>query len=118
VRRVALPLSLLLLAAVPATAAADIRFRGGSRQGQLATLRTGDDGMLVRFGIYWRAPCRRPGFSFNSKTHFRPPFDSVTRTRATARSPFSIRPQVGPASTKRSRVQAHALAGRAPLTGR
>ena len=80
-RRLAIPLALLLVALVPADALADIPFRGKSGQGRLVTLRTGDDGLLLRFAIDWRAPCRRPGFQFTNRSAFRPSFDSVTRDR-------------------------------------
>jgi hypothetical protein len=80
-KRLALPLALLLVAVVPADALADIPFRGKSGQNRLVTLRTGDDGLLLRFGIAWQAPCRRPGFRFTNTTRFRPPFDAVTRDR-------------------------------------
>jgi hypothetical protein len=80
-KRLAIPLALLLVALLPAEALADIAFRGKSGQGRLVTLRTGDDGLLLRFGVKWQAPCRRPGFVFTSRTHFRPPFDAVTRDR-------------------------------------
>ena len=80
-KRLALPLAVLLVALLPAEAMADVRFRGESDQGRLVTLRTSDDRLLLRFGVRWQAPCRRPGFRFVSRTHFRPPFDSVTRDR-------------------------------------
>jgi hypothetical protein len=80
-RRLAAPLALFVLAAVPAEASADIRFRGKSGQERLVTLRTGDDGVPKRFGIYWRADCARPGFAFQSRTRFFPPYDNAERTR-------------------------------------
>ncbi len=82
-RRLAVPLALLMIAALPADATADIRFRGKTGQGRLATLRTGDDGLVERFAIRWRAPCRRPGFSFKTGTQTTPasPFEEHTRER-------------------------------------
>jgi hypothetical protein len=58
-----------------------MRFRGKSGQGRLVTLRTGDDGMLLRFGIRWLAPCRRPGFVLPGSTKNLAPFDLSTRDR-------------------------------------
>jgi hypothetical protein len=80
-RRLALPVAVLLVCALPAEASADIRFRGESGQNRLVTLRTGDDGMLERFGIRWRARCEREGYFFRSRTFFIPPFDEVARDR-------------------------------------
>ena len=80
-KRLAIPLALVVVALLPADALADIAFRGKSGQDRLVTLRTGDDGLLLRFAIDWRAPCRRPGFGFSNRTAFRPPFDAVTRDR-------------------------------------
>jgi hypothetical protein len=80
-KRVAVPLALVMLVALPAEAMGDIRFRGKTGRGALVTLRTGDDGVLKRFSVRWSAPCRESGFSFNQITPFRPPFDSVTRDR-------------------------------------
>ena len=42
---------------------ADIRFRGTSGQDRVVTMRTGDDGLIERFGIAWRARCQRPGYT-------------------------------------------------------
>jgi hypothetical protein len=81
VKRFTLPLALLALAAPPADAIADVRFRGKSGQDRLATLRIGDDGLFRRFGIRWRADCRRPGFAFTSSTKMLPPIDSSTPER-------------------------------------
>jgi hypothetical protein len=82
-RRLAAPLALLVFAALPADAMADIRFRGKSGQGRAVTLRTGDDGLVERFAIRWRAPCRRPGFFFRTGTQTTPasPFEEHTRDR-------------------------------------
>ena len=90
-RRLALPLALLVIAALPADAMADIRFRGTSGQGRLVTLRTGDDGLVQRFAIRWRAPCRRPGFFFKTGTQTTPasPFEAAAlpAARTTAAPP-------------------------------
>jgi hypothetical protein len=80
-RRSAGFVALLLVLALPATASADIGFRGKSGQDRLVTLRTRDDGLLRRFSIRWSAPCRDAGHYFNEITPFRPPFDEVTRDR-------------------------------------
>jgi hypothetical protein len=73
--------AVVLAAALPAEAAADIHFRGESGQGRLVTLRTADDGMLERIGVRWLAPCRRPTFTFRTRSFFRAPFDSASRDR-------------------------------------
>ena len=75
-----LGLALVVLAVLPAEAAADIRFRGESGQGRLVTLRTDDAGTLERVGIRWAARCDRPAAIYG-RTFFRPPFDAVTRDR-------------------------------------
>lgn len=81
-KRVAVPLALVMLvAALPAAASADIRFRGQTGRGALVTLRTGDDGLLKRFSVRWSAPCSESNYSFNQTTPFRAPFDSATRDR-------------------------------------
>jgi hypothetical protein len=54
---------------------ADVRFRGKTGQGRLATLRIDDDGLFQRFGIRWRADCRKPNFVFTSSTKMLPPID-------------------------------------------
>jgi hypothetical protein len=73
-----LGVALLLLAVLPAEAAADIRFRGQSGQDKLVTLRTGDNGLVERFGINWQARCRDPRFIYR------------TGTQTTPRSPFEV----------------------------
>jgi hypothetical protein len=90
-RRLAAPLALLVIAAVPAEASADVRYRGKSGQERLVTLRTGDDGVPKRFGINWRADCRRPGFVFTSSTTFLPAFDSAARTRFVDEDRYRVR---------------------------
>jgi hypothetical protein len=73
--------ALLLAVVLPAEASADIRFRGKSGQDRAVTLRTGDDGLLKRFGIAWRAPCQRPGFFYRHSTKHLPAYDELTRDR-------------------------------------
>ena len=82
-KRIAAPVVVLLILAMPAQASADVRFRGKSGQGRLVTLRTGDDGLVERWAIRWRAPCRRPGFFYNTGTQTTPasPFEEHTRDR-------------------------------------
>jgi hypothetical protein len=80
-KRFALPITVLVLAALPADAMADVRFRGMTGQGRLTTLRTGDDGFFQRFGIRWRADCRKPGFVFTSSTKMLPPIDASAPER-------------------------------------
>jgi hypothetical protein len=70
-----------LMALMPADALADIRFRGKTGQDRLATLRSDDAGMVERFGISWRAPCRRPGYRYTHATSFLPAYDLLTRDR-------------------------------------
>ena len=69
------------MALMSADAFADIPFRGKSGQERLATLRSDDAGMVQRFGIRWRAPCRRPGFRYLNMTKFVPAYDVLTRDR-------------------------------------
>jgi hypothetical protein len=78
---VGLVVVLVLMALVPSTALADIRFRGKSGQDRLATLRSDDAGIVERFGISWRAPCRRPGFRYMNSTQFLTPYDLLTHDR-------------------------------------
>jgi len=37
--------------------------------------------MVERFGISWRAPCRRPGFRYTHATQFLTPYDLLTHDR-------------------------------------
>jgi len=79
----AVPLAMIMLALLPADALADIRFRGKSTQGKVATLRTGDDGLVKRFAIRWVGTCRRPRFRYHEGTQTTPasPFEVQTRKR-------------------------------------
>jgi hypothetical protein len=80
-KRMAVPLSLLLVAVLPAEAMADVRFRGRSTQDKVVTLRTGDDGLVERFAIRWVGHCRRPRFVYREGTQTTPasPFEVHTR---------------------------------------
>jgi hypothetical protein len=81
-KRLAIPLALVLIAVVPAEATADIRFRGKSGQDRLVTLRTGDDGLVERFAIRWVGHCRS-AFVYKEGTQTTPrsPFEVHTRER-------------------------------------
>jgi hypothetical protein len=72
-----------LLAGLAGAAQADVRFTGKSGQGRTVNLRTGDDGLVRRFAISWRADCRRPGYAFVSGTQTTPasPFEVSTPDR-------------------------------------
>jgi hypothetical protein len=62
--------------AIPAGAAqADVTFRGRTEQGRLMRVVAGDDGIVKRARIWWRAPCARPGFVFRESTSFVMPLD-------------------------------------------
>jgi hypothetical protein len=80
-KTLAVPLAVGLILALAPTASADIWFRGKSGQDRRVTLRTDDAGTLERFGISWRAPCRKPGYRYRNWSAFIPPFDSVTHDR-------------------------------------
>jgi hypothetical protein len=73
----------VLLGLLAGPAQADVRFTGKSGQGRTVNLRTGDDGLVQRFAISWRADCRRPGYVFDSGTQTTPasPFEVSTRNR-------------------------------------
>jgi hypothetical protein len=78
-----MPLALFLMAALPAEATADIRFRGKSGQDRLVTLHTGDDGLVERFAIRWVGHCRDPRHIYREGTQTTPrsPFEVHTRER-------------------------------------
>jgi hypothetical protein len=82
-KRCVVPLAVLLFAALPAEAVADIRFRGKSTQGKVVTLRTGDDGLVERFAINWVGRCRDPRYVYRTGTQTTPrsPFEEHTRER-------------------------------------
>jgi hypothetical protein len=84
-----------LMAVAPADAFADIRFRGESGQGRVATLRSDDAGMVERFGISWRAPCRRQGFRYTHSTKFLPAYDVLTHDRFVDADSYRERPADG-----------------------
>jgi hypothetical protein len=72
-----------VMASAAGVAQADVRFTGKSGQGRTVNFRTGDDGLVLRFAISWRADCRRPGFVFVSSTQTTPasPFEVSTANR-------------------------------------
>jgi hypothetical protein len=79
-RRYAVPLAVLVLVALPATALADIRFRGKTGQrGFGVVLRTGDDGIFKQLDIGWRARCGVGTYTHSTK--ILAPLDSLTRDR-------------------------------------
>jgi hypothetical protein len=82
-KRFAPPLAVIMVALLPATALADVRFRGKSTQGKVVTLRTGDDGLVQRFAIRWVGRCGRPGVTYHEGTQTTPrsPFEVHTRKR-------------------------------------
>jgi hypothetical protein len=82
-RRLAPLLALFVMAALPAQATADVRFRGQSTQGKLVTLRTGDDGLVERFAINWVGGCQNPRNVYREGTQTTPrsPFEVHTRER-------------------------------------
>jgi hypothetical protein len=62
----------------PAEADAKL-WKGKTEQGRLASVRTGDDGLVIRIRIRWRARCG-DGTTLTGGTTFAPPFDrSETR---------------------------------------
>jgi hypothetical protein len=66
------------LLVVPAAVAA-AEFEGGSGQKNKVTkLRTNDKGVVTRFSIEWRAPCRYGG-TIDAKSVLVPPFDRSGR---------------------------------------
>jgi hypothetical protein len=77
-KRLAMPLALFLMAALPAEATAGIRFRGRSGQDRVVTLRTGDDGLVERFAIRWVGHCQDPRHIYREGT------------QTTPRSPFEV----------------------------
>jgi hypothetical protein len=66
-----------LAAALPAAASADT-WRGKTKQGRGIVIHTGDDGVVERARIGWRARCADGRYS--SQTLFRAPLDSATST--------------------------------------
>ena len=74
---------LCLSLALPAEAIADMWFSGKTGQGRTVKLRTSDEGLVERFGISWRADCRKPRtvLTGGTKTTPRSPFEVHTRDR-------------------------------------
>jgi hypothetical protein len=61
-------------AALAVPAAADAKtWRGETKQGRSVSVRTGDDAVVNRVRVNWRAPCRHGRYV--SRTFFLPPFD-------------------------------------------
>jgi hypothetical protein len=63
----------------PAQADAKL-WKGKTKQGRLASVRTGADGLVIRVRVRWRARCR-DGTTLTGGTTFAPPFDR-SETRA------------------------------------
>jgi hypothetical protein len=101
-----------MLAALPATALADVRFRGKSAQGRLATLRTADTGLVERFGIRWAADCARPRFIFLSSTKHLPPYDGSTPARFVDADGYRDRLANGSRAVFHSRVVGNRVSAR------
>jgi hypothetical protein len=80
-RRLAPLAALAGLAALPAPAAADVRFEGRTSQGRLALLVAEDDGVPKRGAIHWQARCRGGGFTAVQGSVFRRPLDRTNRRR-------------------------------------
>ena len=110
--RLAVPVALSLVLVLPADAMADTNFRGKSRQGKLVTLRTGDDGLLERWLIRWRAPCRRPGFALLSHTINLPPLDLSTPDRFVDADGYRARLRGGQRAIFNSRVAGNRVSAR------
>ena len=70
-----LALALALLIGAPAIAEART-WRGETEQGRAVMVRTGDDGVVKRVRLAWKARCRHG--SYTSSTSFRVPFDLAT----------------------------------------
>lgn len=111
-KRVALPLAVLLVVLLPAEAMADNSFRGESGQDRLVTLRIGDDRLLERWAIRWRAPCRRPGFVLLSSTTNLPPLDLSTRNRFVDADSYRARLRGGQRAIFNSRVAGNRVSTR------
>ena len=111
-KRLAVPVAVMLVLALPAEAMADTSFRGKSRQGKLVTLRIGDDGLLERWLIRWRAPCRRPGFVLLSRTINLPPVDLSTRSRFVDADGYRARLRGGQRAIFNSRVAGNRVSPR------
>jgi hypothetical protein len=73
--------AVVLFGALPASAAADVRFEGRTSQGGYALVVAEDDGVPKRGLIRWRADCRRPTYRVQESTIFRRPLDLSTRRR-------------------------------------
>jgi hypothetical protein len=63
------------LLAVPSVASA-ARWKGKTGQGRVVTVRTGDDGVVNRVLVRWKARCR--GVTRTGRTVFTPPLDEAS----------------------------------------
>jgi hypothetical protein len=61
-------------------AQASVNYVGETAQNRLAKVRVGDDGLVEKAKLGWRAGCRKPGARFDSGTKFGPPLDESTPT--------------------------------------
>ena len=111
-KRLAVPVALLLVLVLPADAMADTSFRGKSRQGKLVTLRIGDDGLLERWLIRWRAPCRRPGVVLLSHTINLAPLDVSTPDRFVDADSYRARLRGGQRAIFNARVAGNRVSPR------
>jgi hypothetical protein len=111
-KRLAVPVALLLVVALPADAMADTSFRGKSAQGRLVTLRIGDDGLLERWLIRWHAPCRRPRLVLLSHTINLPPLDLSTAGRFVDADSYRARLRGGQRAIFSSRVAGNRVSPR------
>jgi hypothetical protein len=109
---VALALSALLFAAVPAAAQAK-NYKGRTSQSREVKLRTGADGVVNRVALGWRAPCGE-GYRFNERTIFRPQFDLVTADAVQDAGTYRVRYRGG----LRARITVTLAGARDPATDR
>jgi hypothetical protein len=86
---------------LPGSAAAETIFRGHTAQDRDMTVRVGDDGLVSKAAIEWRAGCKRPGKRFVNKTVFSGPFDESTPSRFAGEGAYRVRQRHG----LRSRVK-------------
>jgi hypothetical protein len=93
----------IVVVALPAHAAADLRFRGKTGQGRLVTLRTDDAGMVEMVDIGWRSRCQPGGWS-QGATKFLPRFDLLTRDRIVDAGSYRERLEGGIRSILNARV--------------
>jgi hypothetical protein len=113
-KRYAVPLALIFLAAPPAEALADAVYLGETGQGRAAKIRTGNDGRVARFAIKWRAPCERRGAFFVSGTQTTPrsPFEVHTRRRFVDVGGYREQIEDGMRAVHRARTAGNRVSGR------